>query len=51
MDVFVINAHIRSAIDPALHVLSLSCLQDIDYSDPVHSMAGRTHEDTLDMFQ
>lgn len=51
MDVFVINAHIRSAIDLALHVLSLSCLQDIDYSDPVHSMAGRTHEDTLDMFQ
>lgn len=51
MDVFVINAHIRSAIDSVLHVLSLSCLQDIDYSDPVHSMAGRTHEDTLDMFQ
>lgn len=51
MDVFVINAHIRSAMDPALHSLSLSCLQDTDYSDPVHSMAGRTHEDTLDMFQ
>lgn len=51
MDVFVINAHIRNVIDPALRVLLSSCLQDIDYSDPVHSMAGRTHEDTLDMFQ